>query len=67
MRLHRIHIVNEILKQNIKSNFILSSREDEYAGIKSPEISVDNIVEGKLNQDLKVDLDYRLNFQINAT
>ena len=53
MRPHRIHIVNEILKQNIKSNFILSSREGEYAGIKSPEISVDNIVEAEIKSGLE--------------
>jgi len=45
MRPHRIHLVNEIVKKNIQCNFILSSREASLDGIKSPNISVDNIVE----------------------
>lgn len=47
MRPHRVLLVNEILKSDIKSKYILSSREGNYDGVKSPNISVDNIVESE--------------------
>lgn len=45
MREHRIHLVNQILKKDLKCNFILSSREAQDGNIKVPNISVDDVVE----------------------
>ena len=47
MREHRIHLVNQILKKDLKCNFILSSRESNFSdgNIKVPNISVDDVVE----------------------
>tara|TARA_B100001939_G_scaffold46602_1_gene36161 strand:+ start:4834 stop:5976 length:1143 start_codon:yes stop_codon:yes gene_type:complete len=50
MRPHRIFMVNEILKRSIKSDFILSSRESEYDGEKSPKILIDDVVESEIEK-----------------
>ena len=54
MRPHRIFMVNEILKRSIKSDFILSSREGEYDGEKSPKILIDDVVESEI-ENIKKD------------